>query len=217
MHYHMEIIMPPTDDVEEAVRQVMHQFDENLNTDDETKSTRPFWDWWVIGGRWSGHKIGIILGEERIAAFHAVLADRKVTVSGVRAGKPTLQPPEQAELVNRLWNEHFPDAPVRECPLFDNYSGNWGDVLPLAETPQTMTCYHLIIAGPSYEGDELQARYMLQDSIWNGVTYQPTAWDGTIVAGVADFVERHRDYKEKWRAAHIPQVDWLVVTVDYHS
>lgn len=217
MHYHLEIITPPTDDVKAAIEQILAPFDENLDRGDEDANGHPFWDWWVIGGRWSGSKMNHALGKEAMDAFEAGLAERKITVAGFRAGKPTLAPPEQAELVNRLWNEAFPEAPVKVCPLFDNYTGDVGDVMTVADAPPSLPCSHLIIAGPGYRAGTLEAQTMLMEEIWNGVTHQATTWDGTLGGGLAEHTKRHASYRAEWLANHTPGPDWLVVTVDYHS
>ena len=47
MHYFAVAIVPPTDDVDAAVGEVMRPDNEEVNDDGH-------WDWWVIGGRWTG-------------------------------------------------------------------------------------------------------------------------------------------------------------------
>ncbi len=49
MHYHLEIILPPTEDIEKAIAEILQQFDEN-----EEENTNSFWDWYQIGGRYTG-------------------------------------------------------------------------------------------------------------------------------------------------------------------
>lgn len=51
MHFHLEVIMPPTTNVEGALEKIMAQFDEN-NED----ASHAFWDWYVIGGRFFWRK-----------------------------------------------------------------------------------------------------------------------------------------------------------------
>src|SRR5690242_19801207 len=118
MHAHLEIVMPPTDDVEAAVSEIMKQFDESGEDEDGVRNSNTFWDWYVIGGRWAGEKIDCVLDEKQKEAFFAELTRRKVTVSGVQCGKQKLEPASQSEMVDALWNEMFPDAPVKVCPYF---------------------------------------------------------------------------------------------------
>ena len=188
MHYQLEIIMPPTDDVSAAVKEILTPFDENAEDSEDRSMRYVFWDYWLIGGRWSGNKLLSLLGDERLDAFRQLLADRHITAAGLQWGKPTLSPADQRPIVDAMWRDAFPDAPIFECPLFDYYKGNSGDVMMLKEAPRAITCQRVIVAAPDYKGERLESVYMIQESIWNGVTHVETTWD-----------------------------DWLVVTIDYHS
>ena len=103
MHYICEIIMPPTDNVEEAVTKAMKEFDENYRDEDGDTSEYAFWDWWLIGGRYSGHKYP----KDQLEAFYAELQKREVKVSGVICGKQSLLP-EFIPVVDKLWAEMVP-------------------------------------------------------------------------------------------------------------
>jgi hypothetical protein len=218
MHYHLEIIMPPTDDVEAAIEQIMKPFDENGDQSNEDHSPKyGFWDYWKVGGRWSGNKLLAGLDPAKLEAFYATLNEKKITVSSFQAGKQALQPADQAEIVDAIWNEFFPQAPTKVCPIFDNYKGSSGDVMELQDVPENLKCSHIIIAGPHYTGDGLEAKHMMQESIWNGVTHCETKWDGTLFSALADNAERLSNARPDYAAKHLPKGDWLVVTVDYHS
>jgi len=53
MHYHAEVWIPNLDiDVERQIEEIMIPHRENY--DDETEQLSGFWDWWQIGGRFSG-------------------------------------------------------------------------------------------------------------------------------------------------------------------
>lgn len=214
MHYHLEIIMPPTEDVAPAVAQIMAPFDEDGS--DEYLLRYAFWDWYQIGGRWSGHKMLARFQKDRIDAFYAAMKEQHVTVSGVRAGKPTLQPATQIEMVDRMWSESFPEFPGKSCPLFDHYKDDHGDVCKLSEIQPDLSCNHLIIAALDHEGN-VRAQHIMNEKIWNGVSYEKTMWDGTIAAALVDFSDYCQRAGEEYRKRSTPQPDWLVVTVDYHS
>ena len=83
MHYHMEIIMPPTEEVKKQVDNILNPFRED-------ESGRGFWDWWEIGGRWAGIKEQAGIDPQRLQGFSDELTRRKVTVSAVQCGKPEL-------------------------------------------------------------------------------------------------------------------------------
>jgi hypothetical protein len=216
MHYHAEIIMPPTDDVKAAVATIMAEFDENANPNDENVSPKnAFWDWYVIGGQWSGQHITQLLGE-RLNAFYEELDRQGVTVSGLQMGKPTLNPASQRAFVDALWVEAFPESPMKVCPLFDHYKGNAGDVMPLSEVAPTLHCDHAIIVTPG-SGNNIRPAFMIARNVWNGVNYVKTTWDGTIGDALRMHADRLKNAKPEYIAEQTPGPDWLIVTVDYHS
>lgn len=219
MHYHLEIVMPPTDDVEKSVGEIMEPFNEN-----NEEATHPFWDFWVIGGRWSGAKIEARLGDERLDAFYKKLKEEKVTVSGVQCGKQELYPSSQIGKVDMLWQDYFPDSGLDVCPLFkhsnDQFSSSSvlpGDICSLGETPTGMKAGHVIVACPNCTGEKMEAEYMIQESIWNGVTHVPTKWDGTLEQAISNHNDWCKNMADTFRERATPRPDWLVVTVDYHS
>ena len=219
MHAHLEIVMPPTDDVEGSVNEIMAPFDENGEDEDGNPNDHAFWDWFVIGGRWSGAKLEAKLGKDRVDAFRKALSDRKVTVSGLRCGKQSLQPASQIELVDALWAEMFPDSGLSVCPLF-NHSPKTvaGDVCNLSEVPDELKAERVIVAGPSFDdGGALRVEYMTSDSIWNGVIHVDTAWDGCLKSAISEATKRVANYRDEYRERVTPKGDWLVITVDYHS
>ena len=216
-HYHLEILMPPTDDVKAAVTQILAPFDEGLDRDDEDANGHPFWDWWVIGGRWSGEKIVCAFSKERRDAFYAAMTEAKVTVSGIQCGKQTLQPAEQIAKVDAMWREHFPESPIKVCPLFDHYKGDIGDVMKLEHVPDGLTASRVIVAAPNYDGTKLEAVRMTEDEHWNGVSWIKTTWSGKFSDALAEHVKRLDGCADGYRDKCTPATDWLVVTVDYHS
>lgn len=223
MHYHLEVILPPVPNVEEALNQILAPFNEHED-EDGNRNSHTFWDWYVIGGRWAGAKLEATLDPEKKDAFFAELSRREVTVSGLQAGKQKLQPESQIPMVDALWNEYFPDSPLKVCPFFNHFndqyhnSDGFPDIMRLKDTPKELTASHVIIAGPSWKDDgTLEAKYMLQASIWNGVTHVDAKWDGKVQTAIDEHKEQLKNTKPEYAAKHVPQDDWLVVTVDYHS
>lgn len=215
MHFHLEIIMPPTDDVEAAVAKIMAPFNERDESEDADRRAQ-FWDWYVIGGRWSGTKDEIRFDKEKLEAFNAALQERKVTVSGVRFGKPTLQPATQIPIVDALWREFFPET-TGPCPMFDHSPKTVsGDVCTLAELHPSLEAERVILAGIKHN-DELGAVHMAQRDFWNGVNYCKSTWDGNVNSSLSAFRESLANYRKEYADSITPQDDWLVVTIDYHS
>jgi len=220
MHYHMEIIMPPTDDVETAVKQIMAPFDEQPEPDEDgeicTKYT--FYDYYVIGGRWSGHKLERRYSKERRDAFFQAIVAAEITVSSFQFGKQEIAPAYLIPKVDALWREHFPDG-GEVCPLFAHYKGAGMDVCKLKDMPEGLTASHVIVAIPEYGNeDKMEAQTMYQDSIYNGVSWLKTTWDSKVQS----VIDAHIDYyknatDQEYLAKRIPNENWLVVTIDYHS
>lgn len=212
MHYHLEVIMPPTGDIQKSLESILAPFDEG---DKEQSST--FWDWWVIGGRWAGAKREASFPQDKLDAFRQWLTDEGVTVSGIQCGKQEISPASQIPKVDTKWREMF--GITGPCTLFrhSNTEGDAleGDVCKLGEVAN-VTASRVIIAGPAYGGG-VEACFMVEQEHWNGVTHIKTVWDGTLNSALAMWKDRSASYKNEWIEAHTPTDEWLVVTVDYHS
>ena len=211
MHYHLEVIMPPTDDVETALGTILEQFDENCEDEEGNCNPSAFWDWWVIGGRWSGTKLEAFLDKKKKDVFYEKLNEMNVTVSGLICGKQELEPADQIEAVDTLWRELFPESGVEQCPFFKHFDdANNLDICTLEEVSPDMKAYHVIIAVPnSYDG-KLTAKTMYMTEMWNGISFQKTEWDGNLLNTV-------KAHNERMIEDQMAKNDWLVVTVDYHS
>lgn len=225
MHYHCEIILPPSaaEEVENVVRQVLAPFDEEPDEDGYRHTSSAFWDYWTIGGRWSGTHVQQRHSPERMEAFYAALRERKVTVSGLQFGKQELQPASQIPEVDALWHEMFPDSGLEHCPLFHHSSPKNrgtlpGDVCRVDELGEFSTASRLIFVGPHWKDEgKYVPKEMLQSSFWNGVSHIDSTWDGKVASGIEWMNGKLKgcrpEHAEKNRVAD----DWLAVTVDYHS
>ena len=216
MHYRMEIVLPPVDDVKAAIEQIMKPFRDESESEDA--SSFRFWDWYQIGGRYSGSKLRQRVGAERLTAFDAELDRMGVTVSGLQFGKPELSPSSQREAVDALWRKMCPGA-GDVCPMF-KHSGEKlgsGDICRLSEITDEITSYAVIVAGPNYDFSGLDAKHMIHKDMWNGVTHVETKWDGLVLSAVKEYTESLKNSSEEYRVKHMPHNDWFVVTVDYHS
>lgn len=217
MHYHCEIIIPPTapERVKALVTKTLEQFDEN---NEEARST--FWDFWTIGGRWAGEKATRSLDQEKLKTFQEWLQSEKVTVSGLVCGKEELSPPSQRAKVDAKWNEMFPSDTLQPCPLFRHSNNQYdsedalpGDIMRLGDVPKALSCARVIIVGP----ENAEAVFMVAESVWNGVNHMDVKWDGTLADALRLHQKRLSHYRDEYRNKVTPQDDWLVVTVDYHS
>lgn len=215
MHYHLEILMPPTDDVGAAVDTILAPFSEN-HEEGESKNSGAFWDWYQLGGRYSGRKLTALVSEEKLSAFRSALVERGVTVSGVVWGKEELSPASQIPAVDALWREMCPGA-GSVCPLF-KHAGDYlhMDICRLEEVPDQLTSFSFIHAADGF-GDRISAQTLLHKTVWNGASFQETTWNGNVKSAIAKAIEQCDRYKDEYKVKLMPQSDWLVVTVDYHS
>jgi hypothetical protein len=219
MHYQAEIILPPQYDIKDAIAEIMEPFSEH---DDDKRNC--FWDFFVIGGRWSGSKLMATLDQDKVKEFHDQLQKLEITCSGFRAGKHELNPPEQIPIVDNLWNEYFPETKQKHCPLFkhsnDQYDSDdliLGDIMKFSDIPMDMKFSRVIFCYERYD-QIIEASEMFTDEIWNGVTREKTVWDRTFKHAIELFNEKiNRGYNEKHIKKITPKDDWNVVTVDYHS
>ena len=213
MHYHLEIIMPPVENIESAIEEIMQPFDEN-NEDNR----HSFWDWYQIGGRYSGSKLESLVPQEQLDAFYAELKNRKVTVSGFTAGKQEISPASQIPMVDELWREICPGS-SDVCPLF-NHSGQCKkdyDICTLDKMPELLSADAVIIAAPNYNESGLEAKHLIHKSIWNGVSCIDTKFNGNVKTSINDYINKLENYKDEYKEKYSPREDWLIVTVDYHS
>lgn len=231
MHHHLEVVIPPTMNIEEAITSILKPFDENGDDEDGYKK-HAFWDFWSIGGRFAGTKLLAQYDKEKLDAFYQWLRDEHVTVAGLVCGKQEISPASQIPKVDAKWNEMFPSNEFLPCPLFRHSNDQYGkglsgtlpaDVQRLSDVPAALECDHVIIAKPSYDSTTetftgpLQAEFMLKEDAWNGCNHMKVDWDGKLHSAVQKFRERAESYTEEFKARALPQPDWLVVTVDYHS
>ena len=185
MHAIVEIVIPPTEDIAAAVDKAMNR-------------SKSWWDFYVVGGRFSGHKLESRLDPKKVEEFYAALSEKKVTVSSMQCGKQELAPASQIPMVDEMWQKMFPG--FGEHCLFFNHSNNqyqhsFGtDVCKVSEMPENLTCCRLIIVGKTFSS--------LCTEHWNGKDFVKTKFDGKVMPVLK---------KKK-----IPG-DWLVVTVDFHN
>lgn len=225
MHAAAEIVIPPHSNIEQAVKQIMHGFrKEEYNENDGPYKHCDWWDFYVIGGRFSGRKRQALLNPAKLKAFYAKLAEMKVMVHGLVCGKEELAAPF-VEPVDALWREMFPGFGDR-CWLFNHVRDQYGkegiytdDICKVHEVPERLTASRLIIAREHWDKndhpDELEAHEMLIDEFWNGRTWQKTDWDGNVKQGIkrlAAWMRKHLKPK------YVPDLtNWMCVTVDYHN
>jgi hypothetical protein len=208
----LEVIMPPTDDVEKQLEEILYRFDSN-NEDGGYQ----FFYWYQIGGHWSGHKLAHVLGSDGISSFKELLRKREIKVSDIQSGEPTLVDAENERIVQKLWLEHFPDSPVKRCPLLDNLKNTPLDIMTVASLPDTLYADRVIVSwGQKYEG-RLYPWFMYCREFWTGCNSQQTAWGGKVKTALEDYQKSITNCKREWVENYCMKPDWLAVTVEYHD
>lgn len=223
MHHHLEIIMPPTEDVKKSIDQIMAPYSENYEDEEGETRSHAFWDFYVIGGRYSGVRINQQFEGPRLDQFHKLLNEKKITVSSLTCGKEKLQPASQIPEVDKLWREHFPEG-GEVCPLFNHYndqytdSQGFPDIIKLKDLHKNLHAAKVIIAKEHWKDKgKLDIGFMIEDSSWNGVNYIDSSWKGGVFEAVNMWKEKLETYKEEYKEKNMPKDNWLAVTVDYHS
>lgn len=216
MHYHCEIILPPVllEEIEGVIDQVMAPFSEH----NEDRSN-PFWDFYNIGGRWSGCKIVDYLDKEKLEQFYVRLKENKVTVSGLQFGKQEISPATQIPMVDAIWKEVFPDLNFKACPLFQHGGqGLEGDIMHLKDIhPKTTASRVIIVAADRDRSDTYRATEMFETEYWNGVSWNKSRWNGKLATALKMIRQRNKNMSPAYKERVLPQDDWWVVTIDYHS
>ena len=198
-----------------------------------------FWDWYVIGGRFAGSKLRkkVILdvGQEAFDRMWDKLDERGPMCSGVVAGKQSIVKPEDQEFADNLWRElSGRDEPN---PYFEHSNNQYApglagtlpmDICRLSEVPENHTCRRVVFAtqrqkyvedrepgGRFVAQDRIKPFFMLSAEIWNGFTFEETAWDKTFKSAL----ELYRKQGECINQEFCPQArdDWWVISVDAHD
>ena len=219
MHYHLELILPPSaaGNVKQAASEVLAPFDENAD-----KSSHAFWDFWNVGGRYANRHVEDRLDPDQMRRFEEELSRRDVTVSGVIFGKQELKPISQAEMVDKLWREFFPDSGLQHCPLFkhSDEAGNHNeDICRIDALGHLTKAHHVIIAeAPNDWCSRYHAHEMIQASMWNGASWVETSFDGLVLPYIDKMNSKISERCDPdLRKAITVTGDWLAVTIDYHN
>jgi len=154
-----------------------------------------FWDWWQIGGRWTGtHTDYDPTKDERNIEMcwicHGTGYRNDELGQRERRKNPTYTCNGCGEYdsENQQW-KHGPYGKGRSLKWPTSWAEYKGDILPIAEVKDDLSCYTLIVNG-----------FTLKKEEWNGKTFVKQDFDGNV--------------KEWLHKMNI--VDGYLVTVDYH-
>lgn len=162
MHYHAEVWLPHNRNVEEQIDNALAQFNESESCG--------FWDWYQIGGRWTGVHTGY---------------DPYEDINNYEVCKLCKGTGDRDDWVHYDKGERkFKDKWAEECNGCNSCFGNgiapvWttdfqpydGDIIPVSEISNKLCCHTLIIKGQAYHWEE-----------WDGKDFIKTDFDGKVKA-----------------------------------
>jgi len=210
MHFHAEIWIPIKEDVDKQIsgimdpyweeRQVLKQteewIDDNNRKHIEIFWTNPngFWDWFEIGGRWTGDHDGYNPRTDRrnwekcsLCEGTGYRNDKLGKAERERDPTYTCNACGEYDHEKKQWSHGNLPAGMR---VAWNYKRHDGDIMPVKEISDDLQCYTLILNGKDvYHRKE-----------WNGKTFEKTAFDGMV----------------KQKLDEMDITDGYMVTVDYH-
>jgi hypothetical protein len=206
MHYHAEIFINNLLDIDAEVEKIMAPFDENLDIEEKEDedgdkywhNPNGFWDWFQIGGRWSGVHTGYDpstdkdnyekcficegtgfrndrLGVERRSS------DPSYTCNGCGERK------EENGVVTWAHGKFGPGLTLKFQSNFKRY---FGDVINVSDIKDDFYCYTLMVGKECFHKE-----------VWNGETFVNTEFDGNV----------------KGKLLELNITKGYLVTVDYHT
>lgn len=189
MHYHCEVwTKEKPENVELFLENIMKPYEEN---EDGTG----FWDWYQIGGRWTGVKTNYSPEEdpENYEKCHLCTNGYRNDTVGkdarIRDNTYTCNGCGYYDTENKRWQQSkFKPGWRLKWPtdwkLFD------GDICPVEKIENDLFCHTLIVNEKVFHTYE-----------WNGEEFEKTDFDGNV--------------KEQLKKLNI--TDGYLITVDYHS
>lgn len=192
MHYHCEVWVPKKDKWRSQVVSALRGLEEDRDG---------FYDWYVIGGRWSGEHTTWLLKQK--------FGDKLEKISkefdkefGWWTNKDNDET-KRAQQYEEVFERHITKAEWDKRPLPGwrntyNQDGADDDIIAIADVPwDHFTCYTFVLSarGKTYE----EERKYWHSEIWNGSVHQNSEYD------VRKILKEH-----KLEGGYL-------VTVDYHS
>lgn len=216
MHFHLEIIMPHTENLEAEISRILAPFDEGSE-----ESRNAFWDWYQIGGRWTGTKDGFDPASDENNVERCEICQG----TGFRAdevGKRAREA-EATYTCNGCgkWNEggkwtHSEFGAGKRLKWPTAWAQYKGDIMPLRDVKKDQKAFRVIIAGMNHAGTGMEAVFMACRENWNGVSFDESSWDGTIESALEKHRDRAKNYRAEYAERITPTDEWIAVSIDYH-
>ena len=194
MHYHAEVYVPPnTTDLEAFVKEAMAPHHEEYH--DEVHNS--FWDWYQIGGRWTGEKDPNYdptkdpqnAEECRLCLGTGFRNDPQGVQSRSEDQTYTCNGCGKYDETTKTWG-HTNIGPGRSVKWPTEWAKFKGDIMPISVVPRDLKCFTLIV------GDQV-----FHQEAWNGDDFVKTEFDGLVIPKLKELEIN----------------DGHLVTVDYHT
>lgn len=194
-HYHAEIWVPEDKDIGGAITTILAPHEEKYDEGEDT--VEGFWDWYQIGGRWSGVHVPDYQPETDPSNIEhsKICGGTGFRHDGVgknaRAGDPTYTCNGCGTYNGdkKCW-QHGECGPGKKVKWPSEWRRFEGDVLPVKNVPDDLECYTLIVNGQVFHTSE-----------WGGDKFRDTDFDGRVMPKLQEL---------GLTSGHL-------VTVDYHS
>jgi len=169
MHSSVLIIAEPQENYPLYVQKVMEPYSEE-------ESKNGWWDWYVIGGRWSGELTEIKLDQDKLKKIREEFEKQGLNWISMEKTNEI-----QKEKSHKLWREFFGNEwKDEEIPIYrDSYAENGfnDDIQPVSNfTPEQLKLLntaHVIDKDGCYSYDSVwSGKTYLEDKEWNEKFYE---------------------------------------------
>ncbi len=200
MHFHVELIMPPTPliEVDKRVGRVLSPLQRMPGKYDW------LYAWYRIGGRFAGDKLYLRLDPERLRQFRQELySDAFTKGTDFEQIGLGLWSVDDIPKVDALWRKWFPEDEVGKYPGSPDYPAGDQDICRVDQIPDKLTAYAVVVA------NEDKVIFLRRADIYDSTKheFQDTGFDGSVLTAL----------RECRAEGFEPPPDWLVVTLDCHN
>lgn len=170
MHFHCEVWLPELPEgktLNELIESEMAPHMEVYNED--TEESTGWWDFWVIGGRWTGAKDGYDPADEDANYTPCDLCNGTGDRPGV--GGPGY--------CNACHTGREKERPGFKLVWPTQFKSHAGDVAPISQLPDDFNCYRLVA------GERMYVKEIFH-YIPEGESYFEQSWDGDVKKVLGD-------------------------------
>lgn len=188
MHYHAEVVLEPDQELADLMAPHKESYDE------KTEELSGFWDWYQIGGRYTGRKTDYNPEDDernwetcRLCNGTGYRNDH--VAQDARQKDPSYTCNGCGHITQDGQWTHGKHGPGKALKWPTQWKSYAGDICAVVDTPEDLTCFTLIVNGSVYHMEE-----------WDGKNWNNTGFDGKVA--------------KKLKELNVTK--GVLVTVDYH-